>query len=334
MKQQLKIAGVFPWGFEKNYVIKLLSKNYHIKRVNKKEDLFIEVVGATPFLSKEFKQAKKRLLVSGENLFYPINLFKFLQYSSKKSHIPFNKLNKILPQKILNLKLGLMRPKYHKYIKDLSKNPKKGKYAIICNETKGKNIFNLPYFLQRTFEIKNFEKKKKVTKVPKKFCCIIISNESAFDRINFTKKLSKYKKVDIYGKTSLTNSNNSKLPSSFAENYKFYSQYKFVICFENSFENEYITEKLPNAMMGNSIPIYRGAPNVSKYFNTQSFINYEDYKSSYDKMIEKIIELDKDDKKYLDFVNQKWLTEKNKKKINEKEKDLKKFLKRVVEDSL
>lgn len=163
-----------------------------------------------------------------------------------------------------------------------------------------------------------------------KFCCLIVSNESAFDRIDFMKKLSKYKKVDIYGKTPLTNSDNNLLPKSWANNSKFLSQYKFVISFENSFENEYITEKLPNTMLAGSIPIYKGAPNVSEYFNTESFINFDDYEKNYDKMIKKIIELDKDYKKYNDFMKNSWMTEKNINKIEDKQKELRKFLKKIL----
>lgn len=335
MKKELKINGVFPWGFKDDYIINLLSKHYKVNKVDEKESLFFEFTEATPFFSEGFKRSKKNLLVSGENLYYPINIFKLLEYLSKKTKISFNILNKILPRGLLNFKVGLMRPRYYSFVKDLSKNNRNGAYAIVSNNIKGKNIFNLPYFFQVKKIRDNLNKlksKRKVNNIPKKFCCIILSNESAFDRIDFVKMLSKYKKVDIYGKTSLTNSDNSKIPNSFVENYKFYSQYKFVICFENSFAKEYITEKLPNVMLGNSIPIYRGAPNVGDYFNTKSFINYDDYEKSYDQMINKIIELDKDDKKYLEFLNQSWMTEKNKKKIEKKEEDLKKFLKRVVEE--
>ena len=57
------------------------------------------------------------------------------------------------------------------------------------------------------------------------------------------------------------------------------------------------TEKLPNVMMANSIGIYRGAPNIGEFFNTKSFINFDDYGSD-EAMIKKIIEIDQDDKKY------------------------------------
>lgn len=330
MKKQIKVRGEFHWDFKDFFVTKILSKKYNLSRVDKNPDLTIGLVEPRPF-TKQFLSSPRSLLVSGENLYYKINLFKFLEYLTKKTRIPFEKFNKILPKVVLNMKLGLMRPKYYQYIKRLAKNPKRGKYAIISNGIKGENILNLPFFLQRPFNTKDFEKKKKVAKVPKKFCCLIISNESAFDRIDFAKKLSKYKKVDIYGGTSLTNSDNSKLPKSWVENFKFYSQYKFVICFENSFAKEYLTEKLPNAMLGGSIPIYRGAPNISKYFNTKSFINFDDY-GSYDKMIKKIIELDKDDEKYLEVFNKPWMKKENIEKIEKKEKELRKFLKRVLEE--
>ena len=64
---------------------------------------------------------------------------------------------------------------------------------------------------------------------------------------------------------------------NYLSNSALFKKYRFVICFENSFADEYITEKLPNVMFSGGIPIYRGAPNIGKYFNTESFINFENY---------------------------------------------------------
>ncbi len=310
-------------GFNNCFVSKYIP---NIEKDKKNGDVIVEYIHKG--FSENFFNSPKKLLLSGENLYYKLNLFKLIEYISKKIKVDLKFLNKILPKKLLDLKLGYMRPKYLNYIKKISKNDNKKDYAIICNDIKGKNILNLPYFFHVNYIMNKIFQNKKKIKIPKKFCCILISNESAFDRINFVKKLSRYKKVDIYGKTSLTNSDNSKLPDGFHNNSTFYSQYKFVICFENSFSNEYITEKLPNVMIGKSIPIYRGAPNVGEYFNTKSFINYDDY-GSYEKMIEKIIELDKDNDKYLEFANIPFLTKKNKNKIRDKESELKRFLKKI-----
>ncbi|MCK4650236.1 hypothetical protein KAT36_03300 [Candidatus Pacearchaeota archaeon] len=333
MKKEIKIRGEFHWKFKDFFLTSLLSKKYNLKRVEKNPDITIGLVEPTP-LTSEFKNSPKKILVAGENLNYKINIFKALDYLTKKTNIKFNTLNKIIPRKFLNIKLGLIRKQYYNYIKEISNNSPKGEYAIITNNTRGKNILNLPFFLQVkqiTDNLFKLEKKKTINlKKKKKFCCIIISNESSFERIDFFKKLSKYKKVDCFGKTSLTNSDNSLLPKCWSDNPKFLSQYKFVISFENSFEEEYITEKLVNTMLGNSIPIYRGAPNVSKYFNTNSFINYEDYEKNYDKIVDKIIQLDKNDKKYNKILSRQWLTTLNKNNIARKIKRLEIFIEKII----
>jgi hypothetical protein len=259
---------------------------------------------------------------------YKSNIINAINLLEKISNLNLNFLKKIALHLNLNLPLKYMRKNYIIFIKKIENY--KNKYVILCNSQKGKNIFNLPFFMS-TGQFKDILKFKNKNFQKNKFCCFIVSNLSAIERISFYEKLSKYKKIDCYGKTYLSNSNNDELPNNFTENKQFFQQYKFVICFENSFAEEYITEKLPNVMLGNSIPIYRGAQNVSTYFNTKSFINYENYEKSYDKMIEKIIELDKDDEKYKKFLKQPWMTKQNKKNIENKIKNLKRFLKKIVE---
>ncbi len=332
MKKEIKVRAEFHWKLKDYFLTNILSKTHNLKKVKTNPDITIGLVEPTP-LTKEFKVSPKKILVAGENLNYKINIFKAIEYLTKKTSIKFNILNKTLPRKFLNIKLGLIRKQYYNYIKEIANNSSKGEYAIITNNIKGKNILNLPFFLQVkqiTDNLNKLEKKKIIDMNKKrKFCCIIISNESSFERIDFFKQLSKYKKVDCFGKTSLTNSDNSLLPKCWTENPKFLSRYKFVINFENSFEEEYITEKLPNTMLANSIPIYRGAPNILKYFNTKSFINYEDCGKSYFKMIKKIIQLDKDDEKYKEFLLRNWFTDNNKTCIKNKQKELIKFLNKI-----
>ena len=156
--------------------------------------------------------------------------------------------------------------------------------------------------------------------------CFHFFNLEPQDRIKFFKKLSKYKKIDSFGcllknakipqelikkykyydvslEQALKEENSFRVANGFLLNQELFRDYKFVICFENSYANDYVTEKLPNVMLANSIGIYRGAPNVGEFFNTKSFINYDNY-GSYDKMIAKIIELDKDDDKYQKFLEE------------------------------
>jgi len=52
-----------------------------------------------------------------------------------------------------------------------------------------------------------------------------------------------------------------------------FNKYKFIICFENSYENGYITEKIFNCFFARTIPIYKGSPIIHEYINEKSFIN-------------------------------------------------------------
>jgi len=335
MGKEIRLRGEFHWKLKDYFLTEPLSKNHKIKRVEDNPDLTIGVVEPVP-LTEQFLKSPKSILVAGENLRYRVNLFKTLEYISKKTRIRFDILNKILPRKMLDMKLGLIRRQYNRYVLDLAKRSPKGKFAIVCNDIKGRNILNLPFFLQVKQILDRMSEllRPKKIRAPEKrrFCCFLISNESAFDRIEFFKKLSKHKKVDCFGWTSFANSDNKMLPRCWLDSPNLFSKYKFVISFENSFENEYITEKLVNTMLGGSIPIYRGAPNVSEYFNTESFINFDDYGKSYDKMIKKIIELDSDDKKYEEFLSRPWLKKGNEKKINRKIRELEIFAERIVNE--
>jgi hypothetical protein len=55
-----------------------------------------------------------------------------------------------------------------------------------------------------------------------------------------------------------------------------YSQYKFIVSFENSHSDGYITEKIFNALMSQTIPIYDGAPNISTFINPKRFIRFDE----------------------------------------------------------
>jgi hypothetical protein len=55
---------------------------------------------------------------------------------------------------------------------------------------------------------------------------------------------------------------------------RLYSQYKFVIAFENGQRPGYVTEKLVNAFLAGSVPIYFGhSESVAQVFNPESFID-------------------------------------------------------------
>ena len=87
-----------------------------------------------------------------------------------------------------------------------------------------------------------------------------------------------------------------------------------MICFENTKMETYSTEKIVNPYLAPTIPIYWGSHNIKNIFNIESMLFLEDESDeSFEKLINKIIELDSDDEKYLEFINRPIFTEETKK---------------------
>ncbi|MDJ0510073.1 MAG: glycosyltransferase family 10 [Crocosphaera sp.] len=75
------------------------------------------------------------------------------------------------------------------------------------------------------------------------------------------------------------------LPGSIMGNEKISTlrNYKFVLCFENSRENGYISEKIFSSLFSGSIPIYFGAPDISDCIPKDCYIEFDgqDYDALY-----------------------------------------------------
>ncbi len=155
-----------------------------------------------------------------------------------------------------------------------------------------------------------------------KFCNFIYSNKKAKMRIKFFKKLSRYKKVDSGG--SVLNNLNYKVTDKLS----FIQDYKFTIAFENFSYPGYTTEKILQPMQVHSVPIYWGNPYVHHDFNPKSFICVHDYKNL-DQVVERIIELDQNENKYLEIVNESYFTN-NTVPEHLQEERLLSFLKEIV----
>ena len=78
-------------------------------------------------------------------------------------------------------------------------------------------------------------------------------------------------------------------------------------------------------MTANTIGIYLGNTNIEKEFNVKSFINMRDFKSE-DDAIDYIIELDKNDDKYMEVMKECWFPNGNQIPDNNKLENIKKFL--------
>ncbi|GJQ08791.1 hypothetical protein GpartN1_g582.t1 [Galdieria partita] len=107
---------------------------------------------------------------------------------------------------------------------------------------------------------------------------------------------SKYKAVDALGNCR----HNMDPPSRVDPPYdndrdmviEWYRPYKFSFCFENSQLTGYITEKLFNSFLADTIPIYWGAPNIDELVNTDAIIVCNEGNNTFKSCVEQVIELD------------------------------------------
>ena len=167
------------------------------------------------------------------------------------------------------------------------------------------NYFRLPlyiYYLYGNLEslVKKNVDSQAILAKKTGFCAMIVSNPNSKRRIDFFQKLSKYKKVDSGGRY-LNN-----IGGPVADKMKFIADYKFTFAFENSSFPGYTTEKIMEPMIAYSIPIYQGNPLISREFNPASFVNANDYKND-EELIERIVDLDKNDLKYQACLEQPYL---------------------------
>src|SRR4029077_584759 len=180
-------------------------------------------------------------------------------------------------------------------------------YALTCHHLEDPRHLRLPFYVlygDAQSILKGQENPAQILAQKTKFCSFVVSNhhpKKNKNREQFFHRLSRYKRVDSGGR--FLNNIGGPVPGGPGGKVAFLRQYKFNIAFENASIPGYTTEKIFEAMQARTLGIYWGDPLIGREFNTQSFLNAADFPDE-EALIEKIIELDRDDAKYLDFVGQ------------------------------
>jgi len=133
------------------------------------------------------------------------------------------------------------------------------------------------------------------------FCGFVNSNPNCVERNTFFHNLSQYKRVDSGG--PLFNNIGYVLPRDdmgIKHKLDFFSTKKFSIAYENGSYPGYATEKMLEAYVGGTVPIYWGSPTIDIDFNPRCFLNRHDYVSD-EEFIKKIKEVDETPSKYLEY---------------------------------
>lgn len=137
------------------------------------------------------------------------------------------------------------------------------------------------------------------------FASYIVSNPKNEHRNAALGEISKYKRVDSAG--AHLNNMGMKLEGGLGGGggemvkHEFLQKYKFNICFENSSDPGYITEKYFHAKAAGCIPVYWGDPNLARDFHPAGGINA--HGKSWDQVREEIKNVDTDPMKYLQMFS-------------------------------
>lgn len=136
----------------------------------------------------------------------------------------------------------------------------------------------------------------------RKFCNFIYGNSRQCDplRESFFLQLSEYRTIDSGGKVQ----NNIGRIIQYPEKLDFLSNYKFTIAFENSSVDGYVTEKLVDAFLAQTVPIYFGSPSVTLDFNPDSFISVTG-EHDFAATIDSIRKLDQNPRAYLAVLSKR-----------------------------
>lgn len=136
------------------------------------------------------------------------------------------------------------------------------------------------------------------------FASFIASHDSEYNlRGDFFKALNARKRVESAG--SYLNNMPNGMTVSWTDGSKidFLKKGKFSLCFESTKHEGFITEKIVEAFLTDTIPVYYGSTNIKEIFNPKAFINISDF-SSFDAAIDYILEIDQDDQMYMEMLSE------------------------------
>lgn len=131
-------------------------------------------------------------------------------------------------------------------------------------------------------------------------CMLISSGVNQSRRKEYLAELMKYTPIDSYGRL-YHNKDLEGEDRGWESKIALYSQYKFVIAFENSVLEDYVTEKLYDPLLAGTVPIYLGAPNVEGYLPGDNCIVRVDRFGSPEELAAYINLCYADNAKYLEY---------------------------------
>ncbi len=180
----------------------------------------------------------------------------------------------------------------------------------------GDRYFRLPYSFQSKSgepwipQIVSEEEARKYLLTDKKhFCNFIYRHPSSHGvREEIFDKISEYKEItsagnfrnNLSGKTSNYSNEGGALRINRNEKLEYLKSSKFTIACESVIYPGFETEKIVDAFLMHSIPIYYGSTTITNTFNKKAFINVGE--TGLDEMLNMVKDIDNNDEKYVSML--------------------------------
>lgn len=123
----------------------------------------------------------------------------------------------------------------------------------VCHRQQGH-----PWFVERSFdELLTMEPVRKTKGV-----CVIVSDKAFTPghtkRLEFVEALKERmgERLDVWGRGI----------ADFESKWDLLKEYRYALVLENTIENDYLSEKLPDAWLAFCLPFYAGCPNLDRYY--------------------------------------------------------------------
>jgi len=164
------------------------------------------------------------------------------------------------------------------------------------------------------------------------FCSFTVSNGANFIRNGIFNQLNNYKKVKSYGRymtndQSLQKASQERYWRDAKDDFFVTNKHKFMLAYENNAYKYYCTEKLMDAFLGGSLPIYWGDVRAKEDWNDKAFIDGTKLGSG---VLDIVKRLDNDQSLFDDMYSQPVFTDEQKKKLLENLKSFPKWLIKII----
>lgn len=154
------------------------------------------------------------------------------------------------------------------------------------------------------------------------FCAFVSYNGRAKKRVSFVRELMEHRRVSCGGPFM------NNIGYRVENKQEFLAKHLFSIAFENTSSPGYQTEKIVDAFVARSIPLYWGSSKAEEEFNPEAFINAARFPSQ-TAMIDYVLELAKDDERMAAMLNAAPLC--NPAALDQAEEELYAFFSRILE---